>query len=93
MVLAKEVYRNDMSGGPPICGKGIVLSESLIERLRAMDIQSVTVQGHPVSVEGEKSLEEQLQDLDKRFQRHSTDTLTLKLKEIYRQYLIEAMGE
>ncbi len=93
MVLAKEIYRNEASGGPPICGKGVVLSESLIERLRSLDIQAVTVQGHPVVIEGEMTLEEQLQNLDRRFRRHAADPLTLKLKEIYRHYLTEAMGE
>jgi hypothetical protein len=93
MVLAKEIYRIDSSNGPPICGKGLTLSESLIERLRTLDIQSVTVEGHPVWMEGDKTLEEQLADLDKRFRRSISDPLTLKLKAIYREYLIRAMGE
>lgn len=93
MILAKGVVRPDNPDGPPICGEGVELTESLIERLRHMGVKSVTVRGHPLELEGEKSLDELLEDLDRRFRRAAGDSLTLRLKEIYRDYLIRSAGE
>ena len=66
MVLAKDVLTPE---GRVLCGKGTVLSDSLIERLKKMEISHVLVEGHPVQVEGEKTLEEELRDIDARFSR------------------------
>ena len=66
MVLAKDVLTPE---GRVLCGKGTVLSDSLIERLKKMEISHVLVEGHPVQVEGEKTLEEELRDIDVRFSR------------------------
>jgi len=93
MVLAKDVVRTENPNGPPICGKGVELTETLIERLRNMGIQSITVEGHPIWLEGDKTLDELLEDLDKRFRRVADDPLTGKLKEVYRNYLIRSQGE
>jgi len=93
MILAKDVVRLENPNGPPICGKGVELTASLIERLVNMGTQSVTVQGHPVWMEGDKTLDEMLQDLDKRFSRVADDPLTGKLKKIYRDHIIRSMGE
>jgi hypothetical protein len=93
MILAKDVVRAENPNGPPICGKGVELTDSLIERLRNMGIQSITVEGHPIWLEGDKTLDELLEDLDKRFRRVADDPLTGKLKEVYRNYLIRSQGE
>jgi len=93
MMLAKDVVRAENPNGPPICGKGVELTDSLIDRLRNMGIQSVTVQGHPVWMEGDKTLDEMLKDLDRRFSRVADDPLTGKLKNIYRDHIIRSMGE
>jgi hypothetical protein len=93
MILAKDVVRAENPNGPPICGKGVELTESLIERLRNMGTQSVTVKGHPVWLEGDKTLEELLTDLDRRFSRVDDDSLTGSLKNIYREHIIRSMGE
>ena len=66
MVLAKDVLTPE---GRVLCGKGTVLSDSLIERLKKMEISHVLVEGHPVQMEGEKTLEEELRDIDVRFSR------------------------
>lgn len=66
MILAKEILNPD---GMVLCGAGTPLTPALIERLISMDIVDVTVEGHPVTVEGEKTLKEELQDIDLRFQR------------------------
>ena len=66
MVLAKEILNPE---GMVLCGAGTALSEALIERLVNMDVVDITVEGHPVNIEGEKTLREELQEIDLRFQR------------------------
>lgn len=66
MVLAKDVNTPD---GRILCGKGTTLTASMIDRIIKMEVGYVTVEGHPVQVEGEKSLEQELADIDKRFSR------------------------
>jgi len=66
MVLAKDVLTAE---GRVLCGKDTVLSATIIERIRKMDIGRITVMGHPVPVEGEKSLEQELSDIENRFSR------------------------
>lgn len=93
MVLAREVFRGDSPAGMPICGKGTVLTDALIARLDHLDIQSVYVEGHPVWDEGDRSLDDVLRDLDKRFEKVADDPLTTKLHDIYKAYLIKSMGD
>ena len=93
MVLAREVFRGDSPAGMPICGKGTVLTDALIARLDHLDIQSVYVEGHPVWDEGDRSLDDVLRDLDKRFEKVVDDPLTIKLHDIYKAYLIKSMGD
>lgn len=64
MILARDVVTAD---GRVLCGKGTTLNQAIIDRIRKMDIQHVTVEGHPVFEEGEKTLEEELQDIERRF--------------------------
>lgn len=66
MVLAKDVNTPD---GRILCGKGTTLTASMIDRIIKMEVGYVTVEGHPVQVEGEKSLEQELADIEKRFSR------------------------
>ena len=66
MILAKEILNPE---GLVLCGAGTALSEALIERLAGMDVVDVTVEGHPVNIEGEKTLQEELHEIDLRFQR------------------------
>ncbi|MHB1014974.1 MAG: hypothetical protein ACYC2W_06825 [Desulfurivibrionaceae bacterium] len=66
MILAKEILNPE---GMVLCGAGTALSEALIERLINMDVVDVTVEGHPVNIEGEKTLQEELREIDLRFQR------------------------
>jgi hypothetical protein len=93
MVLAKDIKRPDNPEGPPICGKGMELTEQLIERLKTMGVQTVTVDGHPVWMEGDKAIPELLEMLEQRFSKVSDDQLMLWLKECYRIRLVRSMGE
>jgi hypothetical protein len=93
MVLARDVFRGDSPAGMPVCGKGTVLTDALIARLEHLDIQSVYVVGHPVWDEGDRSFEDVLRDLDKRFDKVADDPLTAKLYNIYKAYLTKSMGD
>lgn len=73
MTLARDIVTQE---GRVLCGKGTVLSDALLDRLRRMEISSLTVEGHPVTIEGEATLEEQLASLASRFSR-VTDNPTL----------------
>ncbi|PLX50022.1 MAG: hypothetical protein C0613_05620 [Desulfobulbaceae bacterium] len=66
MVLAKDVETPD---GRILCGKDTVLTAAMIARFMKMEISHIAVQGHPVKIAGEKSLKEELLDVEKRFSR------------------------
>jgi len=66
MVLAKDVMTPD---GRVLCGKGTPLTTGIIQRILKMDISHIRVEGHPVALEGEKTLEEEIADIEKRFSR------------------------
>ena len=93
MELARDIKNPESPDGPPMCGKGVVLTEALISRLQQKGVQAVTVAGRPVKMEGDKPLEELLQLLDRRFRRVAQDPLMMRLKELYRQHLIRSLGE
>ena len=93
MVLAQEIRNSDNPSSMPICGKGVKLTESLIERLKQMGVQSVGVEGRPVKIEGEATLEQMLAALDQRFKRLESDALMMKVKELYRKQILRSMGE
>jgi len=92
MVVAKEIKTSEDPSSMTLCGKGVKLTASLIDRLRQMGIKSVTVEGHPVKMEGENSLEEMLAALDRRFSRVTDDPLMMKIREIYRRQIVRSMG-
>ncbi len=92
MVLAQDIKNVDNPDGPPLCGRGVQLTDALIDRLHRMGIQSITVEGHPVKLDGEQSLEEELAVLDKRFKKVADDPLMKKLKEMYRAQIIKSRG-
>jgi hypothetical protein len=93
MVLARAVFRNDSPAGNPVCGKGIMLTESLISRLEAMEVKTVYIKGHPVWQPGDPTLDEILRDLDLRFEKVRQDPLMSKLHAIYADYLERTMGD
>ena len=90
MVIAKEVMRPDNPGGFPVCGKGTLLSESLIERLKRIGVQSLTVEGHPVKMEGAVSTEEQVAALEKRFRKISADPIMTMVKEKFQNHILQS---
>lgn len=87
MVLAKDVELED---GRVLCGKGTTLTLSLIDRLLKMDISNITVEGHPVVVEGEKSLKEELLDIEARFSQVKDIAPLMYIKKKLMQRLIDS---
>jgi len=90
LILAQDIKNEDNPDGPPLCGKGVTLTGSLISRLNRMGVQSIAVEGHPIKMEGERTLEEELAVLDKRFKKVQDDPLMKTLKEIYRVQTIKS---
>lgn len=93
MVLARDIFKNDSPSGMPICGKGTVLSTALISRLQQLGVQSLYVEGHPVWQEGDRGLNEQLADLEKRFSKSSENRYNRILLDIYRNQIRTVMGD
>ncbi len=93
MVLAREVWSSNEPNARVLCGKGIVLTETLISRLRQMGIESVSVEGLPVEAEEGQAAEDLLAALDLRFSRVTHDPLMMKIKEIYRRRILWSMRE
>ncbi len=92
MTIARDVFRGDSPIGIPICGKGTLLTDSLIARFDNMDVQSIYVEGHPVWEEGERSFDDILHELDGRFIKTLQEPLNAMLYDIYKSYLIKSMG-
>ena len=87
MVLAKDVLTPE---GRVLCGKGTVLSNSLLDRLKKMEISHVLVEGHPVQMEGEKTLQEELQEIDARFSRVEKISPLMYLKKRIKERVVAA---
>ena len=85
MRLAKAVLNEK---GLVLCGEGVELNDALISRLSNLNINKITVEGHPVDtgVE-EKPLEEQIQDLEKRFEKVKSDPLMKMIKSIFEKQI------
>lgn len=90
MVLAQDVLASDRGDGPALCGKGCILTASLLERLKQMGIQTLVVEGNPVQFAGAISLEESLAILERRFKRVADDPRMMILKLIYRKHIIRS---
>jgi len=65
MVLAKPVMSDK---GMPLCTEGTELTDKLIDRLREMNVSTLTVRGHPVDTGvPDKTAEEKIQEMTSRF--------------------------
>ena len=87
MKLAKPVTKE---GGMTIMAEGMELNENHISRLQAMEIDRITVQGHPVDMGGAGSgtkWGERLERLDYLFRRHTEDKWMMRFKGRMGQYL------
>lgn len=91
MVLARDVFRNGVSSGLPVCGRKTVLTTQLITRLENMDVSSIYVEGEPFADAG-RSLEDILHELEHRFVRVRQDPLMSRLYDIYADCYRRSMG-
>src|SRR3989338_3248902 len=89
MRLAKAVLNEK---GLVLCGEGVELNDALISRLSSLNINKITVDGHPVDTGAEeKPLDEQLQDLEKRFEKVKSDPLMKMIKDMIERQIREKM--
>ena len=73
MILAKPII-NDK--GMTLCAEGTALTESLIERLRVMNVTILAIKGHPLDMGGaDKTAEEKVMEMTGRFARLEGDPL------------------
>ncbi len=86
MITARDVTDDD---GKILCGVGLELTGEFIERLGRMGVSSVTVEGHPVRMPGEKSLKEKIRDLEHRFSKVRGDPVLRALMKLIAEYWIE----
>ena len=87
MILAKDVENEE---GRVLCGKGTELSACLVERLKKMDVTHVTVEGHPVEDGNEKSLDQELHEIERRFSRVKHIPPLMHLKKRLLERAVEA---
>lgn len=85
MILGRDVITPE---GMVLCGKGTALSPNLIERLKKMEVSHVLVEGRPVEVEGERSLAEELAEVDRRFSRVEDTPPLMYLKKKVKERLV-----
>lgn len=90
MILAKDVETEE---GRVLCGKGTALSGGLVERLKKMDVTHLTVEGHPVEEADEKTLEEELHQIEQRFSRVKHIPPLVHLKKRLMERAVEARKE
>ncbi|MDF1614497.1 hypothetical protein [Desulfurivibrio dismutans] len=87
MVLAKDVETGD---NRVLCGRGTTLTAAMIDRFKRMDITHITVEGHPVVVEGARTLKEEVMDVEERFSRVRHIKPLMYLKKRIQERLIAA---
>ena len=91
MILAKEAVTPE---GQVLCGAGTTLSQEILARLAKQEVLTLTVEGHPVSMPGEKTLPEKLKELDLRFSKVKDDPVLRALKTLIAEFwIIQEKGE
>jgi len=90
MILAKRV---ENERGMALCKEGTELTDSILLRFENAGIAFISVEGRPVAVEGEKSVAEQLSEVEHRFEKTASDPAMLKIKEIVVENLRNRYGE
>lgn len=85
MKTYEEVYD---AQGRVLCGKGVELTVEMIKRFSELGVSYVSVEGTPVRLPWEKTLEEELLELEKRFEGIVDENL-LQIKEIVKELLYE----
>lgn len=85
MVIAHPI---ETSTGQVLCAKGTELTEGLISRLENLEISHILVEGHPVDDgKPQKTLEEELATLERRFQTVRDNKLMGALKMVVQKHI------
>ena len=91
MKLEKEAVTPE---GQVLCGAGTELTAELVLRLEKQGITVLAVQGHPVTLPGEKSLNERLRELEYRFSRVKKDPVLKAIKKLIAElWIVQEKGE
>jgi hypothetical protein len=73
--------------GRVLCGKGVELTEPMLQKFQELGVSYITVEGAPVKLPWEKTLEEELELLEKRFS-GVKDEFLLHVKEVLKEVLM-----
>jgi len=73
--------------GRVLCRKGVELTESMLQKFQELGVSYITVEGTPVKLPWEKTLEEELELLEKRFSGVNEEFL-LHVKEVLKEVLM-----
>jgi len=76
------------ANGRVLCGKGVEITEEHIKKFEEFGVTFITVEGNPVKLPWEKSLEEELKELEERFEGIKDENL-LEIKRLFREFLEE----
>lgn len=66
-----------------VCAKGTELTAGIIDRLEQMQINQLTVEGHPVEGLEEKTVEQLKEEINKRFRKVANDPVMQEIKNIF----------
>ena len=77
MILEKPVTREN---GMTLVGAGTELTESLLQRLENMGIESIVVEGSPLTPDGENPYAAKIERLDHLFRQYTQDKWMQKVK-------------
>ncbi len=80
------------SQGRVLCGKGVELTEEMLKRFQELGVSYITVEGTPVKLPWEKTLEEELELLEERF-RDTKNDFALQVKEVIKELLMEKFSK
>lgn len=76
------------SSGRVLCGKGVEITDDMVKRFQELGVSYVTVEGSPIVLPWEKTLEEELKELETRFEGIGDENL-LQIKELIKELLFE----
>jgi len=93
MTLDEDILPPDKPNGIPILGKGNELTRQVIERLKNMGIQSITVAGHPVTIPGEETREQALTSIETRFNAVKDDPYMMDILELFKKQINRSYGK
>uniref|UniRef100_A0A7V4JQ68 Uncharacterized protein n=1 Tax=Thermodesulfobacterium geofontis TaxID=1295609 RepID=A0A7V4JQ68_9BACT len=76
------------ANGRVLCGKGVELTEEHIKKFEEFGVSFITIEGNPVKLPWEKTLEEEFEELEKRFEGIKDENL-LEIKRLFKEFLEE----